>query len=175
MHRVEELTHQHHRSFTATYGNFGSFVRHFNFSSTNSQIILLDTFINTLQQHQTMIQINTTEPRIPIALQNVFLASNRGNEVLQPPPQNAASRTFFRFLGITSVDDSQLLASTQDSPQRKNQRLFSLGSPKKAMKQEADGAFSSPLKPKHPLGVRDTLAPPITRIKPNGSPKKPVS
>jgi hypothetical protein len=34
--------------------------------------------------------------RIPLALQAVFLASNRGNEVDRPPPERLASKTFFR-------------------------------------------------------------------------------
>lgn len=33
--------------------------------------------------------------RIPLALQAVFLASNRGNEVHQPPPDKSASKVFF--------------------------------------------------------------------------------
>jgi len=33
-------------------------------------------------------------PRIPLGLQAVFLASNRGKEVDQPPPEKAASKTF---------------------------------------------------------------------------------
>ena len=33
--------------------------------------------------------------RIPLALQAVFLASNRGKEVHQPPPDKSASKVFF--------------------------------------------------------------------------------
>ena len=34
--------------------------------------------------------------RIPLALQAVFLASNRGKNVDKPPPEKAAHRTYFR-------------------------------------------------------------------------------
>jgi hypothetical protein len=34
--------------------------------------------------------------RIPATLQSVFLASNRGNEVHKPPPDNVAYKVFFR-------------------------------------------------------------------------------
>lgn len=34
--------------------------------------------------------------RIPVALQAVFLASNRGKEVHKPPPEKAANKVFFR-------------------------------------------------------------------------------
>ena len=34
--------------------------------------------------------------RIPLSLQAVFLASNRGKEVLKPPPEKAAHKTYFR-------------------------------------------------------------------------------
>ena len=34
--------------------------------------------------------------RIPTTLQSVFLASNRGNEVHKPPPENVAFKVFFR-------------------------------------------------------------------------------
>jgi hypothetical protein len=37
--------------------------------------------------------------RIPVALQAVFLASNRGQEVHKPPPGNVASRVFSQFFG----------------------------------------------------------------------------
>lgn len=37
-----------------------------------------------------------TAQRIPVALQSVFLASNRGSEVFAAPPENAASKTFVR-------------------------------------------------------------------------------
>jgi len=37
-----------------------------------------------------------TGSRIPLALQAVFLASNRGKEVDKPPPEKLAARTFFR-------------------------------------------------------------------------------
>ena len=36
----------------------------------------------------------TASPRIPLALQNIFLQSNRGEEVHVPPPKNIASRIF---------------------------------------------------------------------------------
>ena len=36
----------------------------------------------------------TVSPRIPLALQNIFLQSNRGEEVHVPPPKNIASRIF---------------------------------------------------------------------------------
>ena len=51
-----------------------------------------------------------SQERIPVTLQNVFLASNRGKEVHKPPPGNIASRTFSRLLSFRkkkkSVDDS---------------------------------------------------------------------
>ena len=34
--------------------------------------------------------------RIPLALQAVFLASNRGKDVVKPPPSKMAHKTFFR-------------------------------------------------------------------------------
>jgi hypothetical protein len=36
------------------------------------------------------------QSRIPVALQAVFLASNRGKEVHKPPPEKAANKVFFR-------------------------------------------------------------------------------
>jgi hypothetical protein len=36
------------------------------------------------------------QSRIPATLQSVFLASNRGNEVHKPPPDNVAYKVFFR-------------------------------------------------------------------------------
>lgn len=33
--------------------------------------------------------------RIPVALQAVFLASNRGKDVHKPPPEKAANKVFF--------------------------------------------------------------------------------
>ncbi len=46
----------------------------------------------------TMTEGRETKPkssRIPLALQAVFLASNRGKEVNQPPPDKSASKVFF--------------------------------------------------------------------------------
>lgn len=40
-----------------------------------------------------------TMTRIPVGLQAVFLASNRGQEVHKPPPGNVASRVFSQFFG----------------------------------------------------------------------------
>jgi hypothetical protein len=39
-------------------------------------------------------ELKQKNTRIPLALQAVFLASNRGNEVHQPPPDNSASKVF---------------------------------------------------------------------------------
>jgi hypothetical protein len=40
--------------------------------------------------------ISPRPPRCPLALQEIFLASNAGNEVHTPPPANLASKTFQR-------------------------------------------------------------------------------
>jgi hypothetical protein len=42
-------------------------------------------------------------PRIPVALQSVFLASNRGNEVVNAPPLNLASKTFRSRRGVAQA------------------------------------------------------------------------
>ncbi|GAX24216.1 hypothetical protein FisN_4Lu592 [Fistulifera solaris] len=41
-------------------------------------------------------QPQNKQGRIPLALQAVFLASNRGKEVHKPPPEKAANKVFFR-------------------------------------------------------------------------------
>jgi hypothetical protein len=44
-----------------------------------------------------------TSPRIPVALQSVILASNRGNEVVSAPPLNVASKTFRSRRGVNQA------------------------------------------------------------------------
>ncbi len=106
-----------------------------------------------------MIATKSTEPRIPIALQNVFLSSNRGDEVLQPPPQNVASRTFFRWRGR---DVSPPQATPLSSPVKMMPKLVAFGSPFRKPKQQENAIRPAPL----------TTA---RRTKSDDSPKKAVS
>jgi hypothetical protein len=123
--------------------------------------------------HQTNEQ---REPRVPVALQAVFLASNRGDEVIKPPPQRVASRTFFLFRD-KSFDESAPTTPSCSPRRKKIQQFFTIGSPKKDMKKEAEGAFGSSLK-KEEQPVSSFSPPPTDsprRAKTSGSPKKNVS
>ena len=57
--------------------------------------------------------------RIPLALQAIFLTSNRGKDVNTPPPQKVAFKTFFRgWLGSSeskNVKNAKKLALTTES------------------------------------------------------------
>jgi hypothetical protein len=69
-----------------------------------------------------------TTSRIPLGLQAVFLASNRGKEVHMPPPEKAASKTFTRnwlFQGLRSIGTTNTSTrrtkgsrSRQDRPEK---------------------------------------------------------
>jgi hypothetical protein len=62
-----------------------------------------------------------TTSRIPLGLQAVFLASNRGKEVTKPPPEKAASKTFTRnwlFQGLRAGTASARTRRTKGSRSR---------------------------------------------------------
>ncbi len=57
----------------------------------SSQIVHLKSVTSDMSA-----QPQNKQGRIPVALQAVFLASNRGKEVHKPPPEKAANKVFFR-------------------------------------------------------------------------------
>lgn len=67
---------------------------------------------------------NTTHrSRIPASLQAVFLSSNRGNDVHKPPPDAAASKTYFRnWLFQNKTLNSGGSLETSPKKDRKNRR-----------------------------------------------------
>ena len=57
-----------------------------------------------IDHHERAIRGN----RIPVALQHVFLSSNRGNDVHVPPPRQVSNKMFFRgWLGRTFSTESK--------------------------------------------------------------------
>lgn len=75
----------------------------------------------------------TTEPapsRIPLGLQAVFLASNRGKDVNKPPPEKAASKTFTRnwmFQGIGRATRSRRTKGQRSKQERGLNKISQFG------------------------------------------------
>jgi Ankyrin repeats (3 copies) len=124
----------------------------------------------TTEETCTMAHTRDQPPqRVPLGLQSVFLASNRGNEVTTPPPKNVASRTYFGFRGkkaVTLVPFAPDLASPGRKP-----RMFTFASPKKAVCSPTKKGTKLVQSINAPVGVVSPQ--PTARC--NGSPKKNVS
>ena len=61
------------------------------------------------------------QSRIPLGLQAVFLASNRGKEVNKPPPERSAAKTFTRswmFQGLKRGGKSRRTKGTRSKEER---------------------------------------------------------
>jgi hypothetical protein len=56
--------------------------------------------------------------RTPSTLQNVFLASNRGNDIHKPPPEKVASKTFFSHNWFFSQKKSSMQTHKVSSNRR---------------------------------------------------------
>ena len=92
----------------------------------------------------------TTEPapsRIPLALQAVFLASNRGKDVNKPPPEKAASKTFTRnwmFQGLGRATRSRRTKGQRTKQERGLNKISQFGRNLRGRtKTSSDGSHTS--------------------------------
>ena len=86
------------------------------------------------------------QSRIPFTLQAVFLASNRGKTVDQPPPEKAGNKTFFRnwFLQRKANSKGSKLGSSKKMGSTKNLSGVEASVPSSTQKQGTDAAALSP-------------------------------
>jgi len=120
-----------------------------------------------------MFSESNPSSRIPLGLQAVFLASNRGKDVTKPPPEKAANKTFTRNWMFQGLGRGTRTRRTKGSRNKSERGLTKLAQFGRSSTSKSDASNTSIGSMNNEEPVAKVHSKPITTFvqKPNPKPK----